>query len=115
MNDIMETDRGRVPWGEGGGENSSQNNEIFRNTRMYEMTNQKISETKIKENYKVNENDNSKEDDKDKMFYTIEILINEQKIIAMFSLQNMRKQTKKTSLIVCILWMDYVAGEEIKR
>lgn len=102
MNDIMETDRGRVPWGEGGGENSSQNIEIFRNTRMYEMTNQKISETKIKENYKVNENDNSKEDDKDKMFYTIEIFLNEQKIIAMFSLQNMRKQTKKTFLIVCI-------------
>ena len=63
----METDRGRVPWGVGGGENSSQNIEIFRNTKMYEMTNQKISETKIKENYKVNENDNYKEDDKDKV------------------------------------------------
>ena len=63
----METDRGRVPGGVGGGENSSQNIEIFRNTKMYEMTNQKISETKIKENYKVNENDNYKEDDKDKV------------------------------------------------
>ena len=31
MNDIMETDRGRVPWGVEGGENNSENIEIFRN------------------------------------------------------------------------------------
>ena len=49
MNDIMETDRGRVPWGVEGGENNSENIEIFRNKEAHKMTNEqkKMTNTKL--------------------------------------------------------------------
>ena len=52
MNDIMETDRGRVPWGVEGGENNSENIEIFRNkeAQKWPLTNQ---ENIIKTNTKL--------------------------------------------------------------